>query len=465
MTKKTSLIFLTFCYSFLYGQTTKEKSIDSLMKTVNERGVFNGNIIVSEKGKIIYQSELGFSDYKKAKMLTSESSMPIGSIAKELSSTGIMILAEKGKLKLEDKISKYIPDLPKWTNEIQIKHLLQYTSGLPVIIKNTDTEYYEELNKLEKLNHTPGTGYIYSYANIYLQQQIIKKITHLSFPEFCKKYFFLPLKITSGQIPKDSTLLPNMAGSFDNDYKETTFSQGGGEMYFTVTDLYNWERNLHDKKIVNIKSLGMLSQRFDENSESGLGYAITDADKILRHSHHGSGNNYESFIEYKLENDVMVVLITNSQNFKCDAISEAIFNILEGKSYTVPKKSIYLDIRSKLAANFKNGISFYEDIKTNKKDKYDFTNEIADLINTGKYLMRRNLFDDAIKILHVSTLTNLKDTARISYACSLIAECYLKTDNKSMAVLYYKKAFELDPKNKIALNMLEETTGVKYQNH
>ncbi len=461
MKQKLLLSFLIFYCSFVYGQTSKEKRIDSLMKAANERGIFNGNIIVSEKGKIVYQSEFGFTDYKKDKMLTKESSMPIGSIVKELNSTGIMLLVEKDNLKLEDKISKHITNLPKWSNEIQIKHLLQYTSGLPRISKNTDTEYYGELNKIGKLEHIPGTGYIYSNANVFLQEQIIKRITNLSYFEFCKKYLFSVPKINGGQIPKDSTLLSNMAGSFDNDYNETTFMHGGGEMYFTINDLYNWEKCLHSDKMINKKSLITLSQSFDDNSESSLGNVKIDAGKILQHSHQGSGNNYESFIEYRLENDILIVLMTNSQNFKLNAISESIFNILSDKSFTIPKKSIYLDIRGKLFDNFKSGIFFYQEIKAKQKDKYDFTNEVADLINTGKYLMRRNRFDDAIKILQISTLTDLKNTNGISNACSLIAECYLKTDNKNLAVLYYKKAIEFDPTNKTAENMLKEMTEVK----
>ncbi len=461
MIKRFSLIFLILNCTILYGQTNKNKSIDSLMKISNERGIFNGNIIVSEKGKIIYQLQLGFTDYRKGKMLSKESTMPIGSIVKELNSVGIMLLSEKGKLNLEDKISTYITNLPKWSNEIQIKHLLQYTSGLPRISKNTDTDYYEELKKIGKLEHIPGAGYIYSNANIFLQEQIIKKITNLSYFEFCKQYLFSAPKINGGQIPKDSTLLSNMAGSFDNDFKETTFIHGGGEMYFTINDLYNWEKYLHSDKLINKKSLSTLAQSFDENSESSLGNTKIDAYKILQHSHQGSGNNYESFIEYRLENDVLIVLMTNSQNFKLSVISESIFNILAGKQYTIPKKSIYLDIRGKLLDNFKNGISFYQEIKVNQRDKYDFTNEVADLLNTGKYLMRRNRFDDAIKILQVSALTDLKNTNGISNACTLIAECYIKTDNKNIAAFYCKKAIEFNTSNRTAENMLKEIEGVK----
>jgi len=431
------------------GQSKKIENLDFLMKSANEIGIFNGNVIVSEKGKIIYQASFGFADYTKSKTLNSESHMPIGSITKEFNSVGILLLEEKGKLSLEDKVSDYLTDLPNWANKIQVKHLLQYTSGLPRVSN------LEEINKVEKLEFEPGTGYIYSNANIFLQQKLIKEITNLSYEDFLKNEIFKTLKITGGETPKDSILTPNMAGSFDNDYKETTFIHGGGEMYFSVGDLYNWVKGLHSNKIINKNSLTILAKSFDKNSESSLGNTVIENNVITEHSHQGSGNNYESYIYHKLKNEIIIVLITNNQNFKLGTITESITNILEDKPFTVPKKSIYLDIRGKLLDNFKNGISFYEQIKSTQKEKYDFTNEVADLINTGKYLMRRNRFEDAIKILEIGTTVDLKNVNGISNAYSLIGECNMKMKHTDLAILNLKKALEVDANNKNAEEMLK----------
>lgn len=194
--KQNILLFILMFNYFCFGQSKKIENLDLLMKSANEIGIFNGNIIISEKGKIIYQNEFGYTDYTKSKKLSSKSTMPIGSIIKEFNSTGILFLVEKGKLNLDDKVSDYLTYLPNWANKIQIKHLLQYTSGLPRIFKNTPDEYLTELNKVEKLEFEPGTGYIYSNANVFLQQEIIKKITNLSYEEFLRKVFFKKLKIT-----------------------------------------------------------------------------------------------------------------------------------------------------------------------------------------------------------------------------------------------------------------------------
>jgi len=450
------IIFTIAILNFLtsFGQSKKIQNLDVLMKSSNENGIFNGNVIVSQNGKIIYQNEIGFTNYTKSKKLNRESTMPIGSISKEFNSTGILFLAEKGKLNLEDEVADYLTYLPNWATKIQIKHLLQYTSGLPRIFKNTDAEYRAELNKVN-LEFEPGTGYSYSNANIFLQQEIIKKITDLSYEDFLKNKLFRKLKISGGKIPIDSLLTSNMAGSFDNDCMETTFIHGGGEMYFSISDLYNWVNDLHSNKIINKTSLNILAKSFDKNSESSLGNTIIENNEITEHSHQGSGNNYEANIYYESKNKTIIVLITNNQNFKLGAITASILKILDEKPFTIPKKSIYLDIRGKLVDNFQNGLSFYEQIKSTQKEKYDFSNEVSDLINTGKYLMRRNRFEDAIKIFEISTTIDLKDVSGNSIAYSFIGECYDKLQKSDLAISNLKRALELDANNKNAEEILK----------
>lgn len=458
--KKLVGILLVLNFSISFGQS-KMENIALLMKTANEIGIFNGNIIISENNKIIYQEEFGFSDFTKSKKLTRDSTMPIGSITKEFSSTGILLLAEKGKLNLEDKISDYLPYLPDWAKKIQIKHLLQYTSGLPALFKNTDSDYLEALNKVEKLEFEPGTGYIYSNANIFLQQEIIKKVSNLSFDLFLRNILFSPLKIKGGTIPANSLLAKDMAGSFDNDYKETTFIHGGGEMYFSINDLYNWVNGLHNKKIVSENSLNILARSFDKNSESSLGNTIIKNNRIVEHSHQGSGNNYESYIFHLAQKNTTIVLMTNNQNFKLSAISESLINILSDRPFTVPKKSIYLDIRGKLLDNFENGMAFYKKIKDTQSSTYELSDEADDLISTGKYLMRRNRFEDAVKILEISTTIDLKKREEISEAYLLMGECYDKMKMNDFAILNLKKALEFDSDNNNAEEMLKRITSIQ----
>ncbi|WP_185269741.1 serine hydrolase domain-containing protein, partial [Chryseobacterium indologenes] len=158
----TTLLLLTH---HTFAQTKQITKIDSLVKSANQKGVFNGNILVSENNKIIYNASFGFTDASKTKKLTPDYRFNIGTNIKEFSGVALLQLQEQGKLKLEDPISKYLPELPQWANEVSIKDLLQYTSGLPNVnwkkIKS-NKDIFDDLKLIDKLDFVPGTQYDYN---------------------------------------------------------------------------------------------------------------------------------------------------------------------------------------------------------------------------------------------------------------------------------------------------------------
>jgi CubicO group peptidase (beta-lactamase class C family) len=453
------LLIAGFSFSNAIAQTGKTKRIDSLIKAANEFGIFNGNVLVAKEGKIIYQKEIGFADNTKTKSLNTESRFAIGSITKEFANVAVLLMQEKHKLSIEDKVSKYLPQLPGWADKIQIKQLLDYTSGLPSSNADSDSSYMSNLMKLEKLEFEPGTSYNYSNDNIFLQRKIVEKQSGMNFDVFMDNYFFKPLKM-SGVLINPRITNTELAQSFDNDFNSTTTYQGNNELYLTLTDLYKWSEAIDHYKIINKISICELSKNFAGN-ESSLGLVKVSGDSLKWHVHQGSGNNYEALLYSDGENRLTIILMTNNQNFKVNQLKDALVNILNNQPYSVPKKSIYLDIRKKLFDNFNQGIAFYNDIKVAQKEKYDWTNEVADLYSTGKYLMRRNRFEDAIKILDLSVLVDLKNAGGLSYAYTLIGECYLKSSSIQMAGIYYKKALELDSTNKTAEGMIKQLLAEK----
>ncbi|WP_317165976.1 tetratricopeptide repeat protein [Spirosoma arboris] len=147
--------------------------------------------------------------------------------------------------------------------------------------------------------------------------------------------------------------------------------------------------------------------------------------------------------------------MTNSQQFKVNALTNSIIAILKGQPYTVPKRSLYLDLREKVLADFDQGIAFYRDVREHQQNRYDLSFEIGDLVNTGKYLMHRQRFDEAIRLFELSTTLPVQPND-YSYAYQLIADCYTKKGLKQLAILYYQKAIEKDPTNENAKGYLAE---------
>ncbi|MGN7884663.1 serine hydrolase [Dyadobacter sp. 22481] len=449
------IFFSNLLTSPLYAQTDPlSRRIDSLMQAAHRIGVFNGNVIVVNKGQTIYKAAVGFADGSRQYPLTQQKRFDIGSVAKEFNGISIMLLAEKGKLSVTDHIRKYLPELPAWADSIQIAHLLNYTSGLPGNPANTDQDVLNDLLALKHLANAPGKSYIYSYANVYLQQRIIEKVSGLKYHAFVEKNILKPLEMkhTAMDLPINDT---TMAVAFNNKFvnekpRETTT----GWPRLTVEDLYRFMSAVDSYKLVGKASVQQLSQHFGEG-ESSLGEAKFEQGELVWHQHHGSNYNYEALITHDLKKDRFVILMTNNQNFKVRQLASAILSILDNAAYTVPKRSLYLELREEMLADFDAGVAFYRTAREQKKDFYDLSFEIGDLVNTGKFLMRRNRIDDAIRVFTLGLLLDLQNKD-YAIACQFIAEAYKQQGKTDLAILYAQQAIRKDPDNKIVRSILDQ---------
>ncbi|PSL34096.1 serine hydrolase [Dyadobacter jiangsuensis] len=454
----TLILFSNLLTHILFAQTTPlPRRIDSLMQAAHRIGVFNGNVMVVNKGQTIYKAAVGFADGSRQYPLTMQKRFDIGSIAKEFNGISIMLLAEKGKLSVTDPIRKYLPELPAWADSIRISHLLSYTSGLPAGAMNSNRDVRNELLSLKNLANAPGKAYIYSYSNVYLQQRIVEQVSGLKYQVFVEKNILKPLQMkhTVMDLPLNDT---TMAIAFNNKFinekpRETT----SGWPRLTTEDLYRFIAAVDSYKLVRKTAIQQLSEHFGEG-ESSLGEARFENGELVWHQHHGSNFNYEALITHDLKNDRFVILTTSNQNFKVRQLTTAILSILDDKPYIVPKRSLYLELREEMLTDFDAGVAFYRTATETKKDVYDLSFPIGDLVNTGKFLMRRNRIDDAIRVFTLGLLLDLQDKD-YAIACQFIAEAYKQQGKNDMAVLYAQRAVRKDPDNKIARSMLDQAAA------
>ncbi|MBB5638300.1 CubicO group peptidase (beta-lactamase class C family) [Pedobacter cryoconitis] len=440
----------------LFAQTPLQlKHIDSLMLTASNRGVFNGTLLVARHGKVIYDKAWGYANAGKTQMLTTAMLFDIGSISKEFNGVSIMLLKERGKIKLDDPVSKYLTDLPDWAGKVQIRNLINYTSGLPNFkaqSDETDHELLDSLKSLTKLKFEPGSAYIYAHANVYLQKRIIEKVSGLSYTDFVNKYIFRPCGMKHSIMDADLNR-PDIARAFDNDFNATPYIQlTTGFPRLTSADLYTFITRLEALKIISKESFDQLAVNFP-GGESSLGTTGFKDGELQWHRHQGSNSNYEALIYTDHVQDISMVMETNNQNFKVDAIKGAILAILQDQPFNIPKKSVYLDIRDKMVKNMEQGLAFYRHIKAEGREQYDFEFEAGDLISTGKYLQRRSRFDDAISLYALASPLCARK-ADLSYVDELTAECYLKKGDHVQAKAWYEKALVADAGNKNAKGMI-----------
>ena len=339
-------LFLIFTILLLltnnaFSQTRKIVKIDSLMKWSNQIGVFNGNVLVSKNNKILYNASFGFTDATKTNKLTTNYRFNIGSITKEFSAVALLQLQQQGKLKLTDKISKFIPELQKWANEVSIIDLLQYTSGIPNVkwagIKN-DKDIFDGLKLINSLDFKPGTNYDYNNNNIFLRHFIVERLTGISYKTYVEKFIFKPCKMNfSIMTPFEN--VENIAKGFNNNLvSDKTDLPITGGIYLTTFDLLKWANCLHSKKIINKKSLYEIGQQFDlHETQSALGQAKFKGGNLIEHLHDGRSGNYEAILVSDIDEKFTIILLNNNFNGKVSEISDAITAILKDQRYSLPK--------------------------------------------------------------------------------------------------------------------------------
>jgi CubicO group peptidase (beta-lactamase class C family) len=265
--------------SYLISQGADEKRTfpfkEFLIARLLRRGIKSlspgAAVLVAQNGKIVFQKGYGFADRKNYKPITPETKVRIGSITKQFTASAILLLQEQGKLRVEDRLSKFIPDYPRG-DEVTLHHLLTHTSGIHNYTSKpefweTITDYKTPEEMIEFFKHdpydfNPGERWSYSNSGYFLLGYIIKKVSGQSYSDFLKNQIFTPLAMHNSGIYGTELLTEEALGySYKNNKVEKALNRdmstayAAGAIHSTVTDLYRWNEAVFNSKVLNTTSL------------------------------------------------------------------------------------------------------------------------------------------------------------------------------------------------------------------
>jgi len=226
-------------------------------------------LVVIKDGQIVYKHGYGMANLEHSIPMSPASIMDTGSVSKQFTAMAIALLAEQGKLSLDDDIRKYLPEIPKYESTITIRHLIHHTSGirdyltLMAIAGMRDDDYYvdgEVLNLLarqKELNFKPGSEFLYSNSGYFLLSQIVKRASGKSLREYADENIFKPLGMTRTKFYDDhneiiknraASYVPRKGGGFQ--IAATTLDMvGDGNVFTCVEDLFLWDQNFYHNKL------------------------------------------------------------------------------------------------------------------------------------------------------------------------------------------------------------------------
>ena len=357
-----SLIFISFSSctqnvsSLTCSQANKYSEFISCMKS---KGLSTGNILVYEKGEIVFQSSNGLRTIGPIDSLTLNSQFRLASVSKQFTSVAVMKLKQEGKLDYDQKVSSILNDFPH--ENITIKHLLQHTSGIADYIKIINQNYVPQnstkrnilgnneildifYNSNPKLKFQPGEKYEYSNTGYLVLASIVEEVSKQHFREFLKENIFDPLNMNNTLLYSykegyDSDM-PNRVFGYSlneekdgyelNDYHVVNDVRGDGGIYSTINDLFKWNMALLDYKVVPKKLLdeawrvGTLNN--GEDFGYGYGWVIGDSSKPKSVFHSGGWVGFATYLYNEIDTRSGYVILTNDS-------SRVIVNIINSINY------------------------------------------------------------------------------------------------------------------------------------
>lgn len=299
-------------------------------------GKMNGNVLVADGGKVVFRGAFGCADGSRKVPLTLSDRFDIGSISKEFDAVGIMILAQEGKLKLSDPVSKFVPGLPSWADTVTVDQLMHYTSGLPDIDWNTvitDEDALRNLRALKTLDFPAGTHYAYGNNNTVLRKKIVEKASGMTFAAFLEKYVFPKAGIRDAVIdPTEAT--PRVARSFDANFKQDSMKLYlSGWTQLTVDDFFRWSNCINTFCLISPASTRQMVATPNPKWQTGLGHGDMVGDQLAHHRHDGNDHNFEALLLSDGTKGRTIILVTNKNVEDVYAMADAVNAILDGKPY------------------------------------------------------------------------------------------------------------------------------------
>jgi CubicO group peptidase (beta-lactamase class C family) len=327
----------------------KANGVADWLQDIYRRNLFSGSVLIAKVGNIAFEGQYGYADLADTTPLTVHSSFSIASLSKQFTATAMLMLAHGGRLKLDDAVARYLPELTIYGG-ITIKQMLHHTSGLPDYMALAEKQWdgnrvitaRDVVAMLEQFrpppHFLPGDEFEYNNTGYALLEVVLSRVTGLSYPDFMKQHVFDRLgmndsaafNLASGECPLRSRVFGFRKSFFgkkvlaDLNYLDGVYGDGG--IYSSTRDLARWDAALRYGTLlpVAVCEQAYVSGRLNNGAATGYGYGweITSPTVI---EHWGNWEGFTAHIRRDLKQHRLLVVLSNFTPYH-DAISNELWD-------------------------------------------------------------------------------------------------------------------------------------------
>ena len=291
-------------------------------------------LIVRRNGKTLFRKGYGMANLELGVKVEPDMAFRLGSITKQFTAVAVLMLAEQGKLSLQDEIGKYISDFPTGDKRVTIAHLLAHTSGiksytnmeewLPLWRKDMTPAEIIAMSKDKPFEFSPGERWNYNNSGYVMLGAIIEKATGKTYEGFLREAIFTPLGMKNSGYDRTERVIPRRVPGYhkDNDgfvnapYLSMTQPYAAGSLYSSVDDLAVWNDAVFSGKLLKKEWLEKAFTPFTlasgESTGYGCGWFVSELRGHRCIEHGGGINGFTSYALSLPDDGIYVAVLTNS---------------------------------------------------------------------------------------------------------------------------------------------------------
>jgi len=360
-----------------------------VQRMMAQEGVVGASVLVARGDRILLHKGYGFADLGLEAATKEETVYHV--VGPMLPFTGIAVLQqmERGKLSLEDDISKYVPEFPLQGHHVTIRQLLNHTSGIvdyhylgdPIEATSRQPKALDEVMALyagKDWVNEPGTKWDWSISGFQLLVTIIERVSGQRFADYVQQNIFIPAGVKSTTYCDDFSLVHGLSHSYRK-FEKSYVPANENDMAYnadlrfcsTVGDIHQLWKSIKEKRLIEPKTFAMMTtaegaaahmSTQDPKSQYGLAMILNHEDDHRRIGQHGSLLGYSGSLYDFPEDGLTIVVLTNTEGQNAYAITRALARTLlglpqipapaTGAEKTLEDKPVLAEERKQLAGTY-----------------------------------------------------------------------------------------------------------------
>ena len=348
---------LVFALAALGGAPLESQStnprVDSIFAAFDKPDTPGCAVAVSDGGRTVFAKGYGMASLEHDLPITPTSAFYAASVSKQFTAFAVAMLAEQGKLSLDDDIRKWIPEVPNFGKTITVRHLIHHTSGLrdyfgllgmtgwPNDGPVTEAQFLDLVSRQKALNFEPGSRSLYSNTGYVLLSILVKRVSGNSLREFADQAMFAPLGMTNSHFRDDHTMLVKHR-AFAYSPRGTGWQMnvpgfdvvGDGGLFTTAEDLAKWARNFDDRTVggealaARVLTRGRLTSGDSISYAYGLVHNVYRGQPVIEHG--GAYGGYRTNLLRFPAHRLAVAVLCNASTANAAQLSQAVATVFLG---------------------------------------------------------------------------------------------------------------------------------------